>query len=153
MTTYNSSNPAAELSPELLGKISSTWGSVAGMTAALKRAADSVFGSGWAWLVVRDNLQLAIVTTPNQDNPLMTSFVPAETRGWPLLGIDVWEHSYYLKWVLHWGAMMAVVQGWAWACLDPASFGAGADANHECVSYLGALQGPVVCGWDGALCI
>lgn len=60
---------------------------------AFKKAALSQFGSGWAWLIVADN-KLAIVTTPNQDNPLM----PVNTvKGTPILAIDVWEHAYYLK--------------------------------------------------------
>ncbi|WP_447642347.1 MULTISPECIES: superoxide dismutase [Chitinophagaceae] len=57
------------------------------------KAATGVFGSGWAWLVV-DNQQLKVVSTPNQDNPLM-SFT--EAKGTPILGLDVWEHAYYLK--------------------------------------------------------
>jgi len=58
-------------------------------------AAATQFGSGWAWLYVTDHGELNICSTPNQDNPLM-DVVPAEHRGTPLLGIDVWEHAYYL---------------------------------------------------------
>jgi Fe-Mn family superoxide dismutase len=51
------------------------------------------FGSGWAWLILKDG-KLEITSTPNQDNPLMDV---AEVKGTPLLGVDVWEHAYYLK--------------------------------------------------------
>lgn len=56
-------------------------------------AAATRFGSGWAWLIVKDG-KLAICSTPNQDNPLMDI---AEVKGKPILGLDVWEHAYYLK--------------------------------------------------------
>jgi len=56
-------------------------------------AAVARFGSGWAWLIHQDG-KLVVASTPNQDNPLMDS---AETRGIPVLGLDVWEHAYYLK--------------------------------------------------------
>lgn len=52
------------------------------------------FGSGWAWLIVKEDGSLAITSTPNQDNPLMDV---AEVKGTPILGLDVWEHAYYLK--------------------------------------------------------
>lgn len=57
------------------------------------KAATGRFGSGWAWLVV-SNGELAITSTPNQDNPLMDV---AEMKGTPIIGLDVWEHAYYLK--------------------------------------------------------
>jgi Fe-Mn family superoxide dismutase len=52
------------------------------------------FGSGWAWLIIKKDGKLEVSSTPNQDNPLMDV---AETKGVPLLGCDVWEHAYYLK--------------------------------------------------------
>ncbi len=55
-------------------------------------AAATRFGSGWAWLIVKDG-KLAICSTPNQDNPLMDF---ADVKGFPILGLDVWEHAYYL---------------------------------------------------------
>ncbi len=58
-----------------------------------KKAATTRFGSGWAWLIVKDG-KLAISSTPNQDNPLMDV---AEVKGTPVIGLDVWEHAYYLK--------------------------------------------------------
>jgi len=56
-------------------------------------AAVARFGSGWAWLIHQDG-KLVVASTPNQDNPLMDT---VETRGMPVLGLDVWEHAYYLK--------------------------------------------------------
>jgi Fe-Mn family superoxide dismutase len=57
------------------------------------QAAATRFGSGWAWLSVANDKSLVISSTPNQDNPLMDI---AEQKGTPILGIDVWEHAYYL---------------------------------------------------------
>ena len=59
-----------------------------------EKVATSVFGSGWTWVVKDANNKLSITTTANQDNPLMDIAV---TKGTPIIGIDVWEHAYYLK--------------------------------------------------------
>lgn len=97
MTTYNTSTPA-DLNTELSLKINSTFGSVNSMLDSLRTTANSVFGSGWAWLVYYTrNQTIKIVSTPNQDNPLMRGIVRDANRGVPLIGIDVWEHAYYLK--------------------------------------------------------
>ncbi len=73
----------------LADAITASFGSVAEATAALKKASMSVFGSGWAWLVVAEGA-LMVTTTPNQDSPEMMGHTP-------VLGIDVWEHAYYLR--------------------------------------------------------
>lgn len=80
-------------SAKLQAAIVAQFGSLDSFKKEFAKAATGVFGSGWAWLVV-DNKKLKIVSTPNQDNPLM-SF--SEGKGTPILGLDVWEHAYYLK--------------------------------------------------------
>jgi Fe-Mn family superoxide dismutase len=60
---------------------------------AFNNAAATRFGSGWAWLSVNADKKLVVSSTPNQDNPLMDV---AEVKGTPVLGLDVWEHAYYL---------------------------------------------------------
>ncbi len=81
-------------SPELEKAINDTFGSMDALKEKLNVAAATRFGSGWAWLYVDKDKKLAISSTPNQDNPLMDV---AENKGTPILGIDVWEHAYYLK--------------------------------------------------------
>lgn len=68
--------------------------SVDSLKKLMNMAAATRFGSGWAWLIVTPDNKLAVCSTPNQDNPLMDI---AEVKGTPILGIDVWEHAYYLK--------------------------------------------------------
>jgi Fe-Mn family superoxide dismutase len=74
---------------ELPGAIEQTFGSFDAFRASFEKAAAGRFGSGWAWLVVKDG-KLAVTATANQDSPLLEG-------GRPVLGIDVWEHAYYLK--------------------------------------------------------
>ncbi len=78
---------------ELLEAINRDFGSFETFKDLFNKAAATRFGSGWAWLVQQDN-KLVVSSTPNQDNPLMDI---AETKGTPILGLDVWEHAYYLK--------------------------------------------------------
>jgi superoxide dismutase, Fe-Mn family len=77
----------------LLEAINSTFGSLDALKEKVNAAGATRFGSGWAWLIARDG-KLEVTSTPNQDNPLMDV---AEVKGTPILGIDVWEHAYYLK--------------------------------------------------------
>ncbi|KQT54074.1 superoxide dismutase [Aureimonas sp. Leaf454] len=83
-----------EPSPELKAAIDASFGSMDAFKEAFNKAGTGRFGSGWAWLIVNDAGELAVTSTPNQDNPLMDI---AETRGKPVIGNDVWEHAYYLK--------------------------------------------------------
>lgn len=87
-------NAGGEPTGELAEAITSTFGSFDELKTQLQNAGATRFGSGWAWLIVKTDGQLAVTSTPNQDNPLMDV---AEVQGTPILGIDVWEHAYYLK--------------------------------------------------------
>lgn len=78
----------------LLTDIEANFRSFGDFKLRFSEAAKNRFGSGWAWLIMTTDKKLAITSTPNQDNPLMDV---AETKGIPLLGLDVWEHAYYLK--------------------------------------------------------
>jgi Fe-Mn family superoxide dismutase len=80
---------------KLADDIKASFGSFDDFKAKFEAAGIGRFGSGWAWLVV-NNGKLEIVSTPNQDNPLMGKSV-AGCEGKPILGVDVWEHAYYLK--------------------------------------------------------
>lgn len=86
-------NGGGNPSGDLADAINRHFGSYDKLKEALSNAGLTRFGSGWAWLVVKGN-ELVVSSTPNQDNPLMDV---AEVRGTPILGIDVWEHAYYLK--------------------------------------------------------
>ncbi len=87
--------PASGKQPSaaLLAQIQKDFGSLDNLKSEFNKAATSRFGSGWAWLIVKDG-KLTICSTPNQDNPLMDI---AEVKGKPILALDVWEHAYYLK--------------------------------------------------------
>jgi Fe-Mn family superoxide dismutase len=74
--------------------IEETFESLDSLKEKIAAAGATRFGSGWAWLIVGTDGNLAVTSTPNQDNPLMPV---AEMKGTPILGIDVWEHAYYLK--------------------------------------------------------
>ena len=80
-------------SGKLSDAINQTFGSFDALKEKVNAAGTTRFGSGWAWLIVQ-NGKLEVSSTPNQDNPLMDV---AEVKGKPILGIDVWEHAYYLK--------------------------------------------------------
>lgn len=86
-------NGGGEPSGDLLSAINGAFGSFADFKTQFSTAAATRFGSGWAWLIVKDG-KLVVSSTPNQDNPLMDV---AEVKGSPILGIDVWEHAYYLN--------------------------------------------------------
>lgn len=86
----SSTKPNAALSEA----IKNTFGSLEDLKQKINQAGATRFGSGWAWLVLDKNNKLVVTSTPNQDNPLMDV---AEVQGVPLIGIDVWEHAYYLR--------------------------------------------------------
>jgi Fe-Mn family superoxide dismutase len=92
--TLLSPNGGGEPTGALAAAITSTFGAFADFKTKLSDAGATRFGSGWAWLIVTADKKLAITSTPNQDSPLMDI---AEVKGTPILGIDVWEHAYYLK--------------------------------------------------------
>ena len=93
--TLAPASKSGEPSEALAGAISSAFGSMDGFKKAFAEAAAKRFGSGWAWLILQDG-KLKITSTPNQDNPLMKGLVPDADLGTPILGLDVWEHAYYL---------------------------------------------------------
>jgi Fe-Mn family superoxide dismutase len=83
----------AQPSGALADAINGAFGSLDTLKEKMNNAGATRFGSGWAWLIVKDG-KLEVTSTPNQDNPLMDI---ADVKGFPILGIDVWEHAYYLK--------------------------------------------------------
>lgn len=90
-TTLSNNSP-------LKSALEHNFGTIDTFKAQFEKAAGTVFGSDWAWLIKKDDGSLKIVTTANQDSPLMPeSVVGAEVRGEPVIRLDVWEHAYYLK--------------------------------------------------------
>ena len=87
-------NKGGEPTGALADAIKSAFGSFAEFKTKFAEAGATRFGSGWAWLIVTADKKVAVSSTPNQDNPLMSV---AEVKGTPILGMDVWEHAYYLK--------------------------------------------------------
>lgn len=83
-----------EISSQLKDAINKHFGSYEAFVKLFEEAAKTRFGSGWAWLILDANKELQVISTPNQDNPLMDI---ADKKGAPLLVLDVWEHAYYLK--------------------------------------------------------
>jgi len=90
-----SPNGGGEPSGELAEAVNAAFGSFDELKKQLQAAGASRFGSGWAWLIVDGNGDLKVTSTPNQDNPLMD--LEGIENGTPILGIDVWEHAYYLN--------------------------------------------------------
>jgi Fe-Mn family superoxide dismutase len=89
-----SPNAGGKPKGDLLEAIEKNFGSFDQFKEIFSNAAASRFGSGWAWLVKQNDGKLAVDSTPNQDNPLMDL---SDLKGTPILGLDVWEHAYYLK--------------------------------------------------------
>ncbi len=88
-------NEGGKPSGALAAAIDAELGGFDAFKEAFAKAATTRFGSGWAWLCLKADKKLCVCSTPNQDNPLMAGV--AECPGTPLLGLDVWEHAYYLK--------------------------------------------------------
>jgi Fe-Mn family superoxide dismutase len=83
-----------ELKGDLLKDINATFGSLDSLQKLMTAQGTTLFGSGWVWLILNKENKLQVTTTINQDNPIMDV---SPIQGTPLLGIDVWEHAYYLK--------------------------------------------------------
>ncbi|WP_340156827.1 superoxide dismutase [uncultured Maribacter sp.] len=92
--TILSPNGGGKPSGELASAIDSAFGSFEEFKSKFTAAAGTRFGSGWAWLCVHEGGKVEVCSTPNQDNPLMPG---VECGGQPILGLDVWEHAYYLN--------------------------------------------------------
>ena len=93
-TLMRPSTEVMEAQGELKEAIVKSFGSLEAMQTKFNETATKIFGSGWAWLIKDEKGALQIITTPNQDNPLMDI---AAVKGTPIIALDVWEHAYYLK--------------------------------------------------------
>jgi superoxide dismutase, Fe-Mn family len=89
-----SPNSGGEPHGELAAAIENAFGSFTGFKDEFSKAAATRFGSGWAWLIMKSDGNLAVTSTPNQDAPIMDV---ADVKGTPIIGLDVWEHAYYLN--------------------------------------------------------
>jgi len=89
-----SGNGGGQPTGTLADAITQKFGSFDAFKEEFTKAATTRFGSGWAWLIVTPEGELAVTSSPNQDNPLMDV---ADKKGFPIIGLDVWEHAYYLK--------------------------------------------------------
>lgn len=123
-------SPKAQKAPQgaLMQAIIAQYGSVDSVKTLLNQAAATRFGSGWAWLIVTTDKKLLVCSSPNQDNPIMDV---SKERGIPILGIDVWEHAYYLKYQNKRGDYLGAI----WNVLDWAAVGA---------KYNAALNDPLL---------
>ena len=94
---WNTLSPEAQTAPigKLAEEINKVFGGLDELKAQVKQAGLGQFGSGWVWLSVKHNSTLSVSATANQDNPLMDT--NPSNQGYPILGVDVWEHAYYLK--------------------------------------------------------
>lgn len=93
-TTLSPNSTKTKISVELKSQIEKDFGSLDKLKEQFEKQGQDLFGSGWVWLIVGSDGKLQITTTSNQDNPLMDT---APVQGRPILGLDVWEHAYYLK--------------------------------------------------------
>jgi Fe-Mn family superoxide dismutase len=100
-----------KISEELSKQIESDFESFEALRKELTNAAAKRFGSGWAWLILMPDKTLKVTSSANQDNPIMDV---SEIRGIPILGIDVWEHAYYLRYQNKRGDYLSAI----WSLLD-----------------------------------
>ncbi|MFP3014333.1 MAG: Fe-Mn family superoxide dismutase [Arsenophonus sp.] len=93
---WNGLKIGTKLHGDLKSAIEDNFDTIENFKEIFEKIAITRFGSGWAWLILKPDMNLKIVSTANQDNPLMGEAI-AGVSGYPILGLDVWEHAYYLK--------------------------------------------------------